>query len=280
MRKKGISLITLVITIVVIIILAGVIILTISNNNPIQKAKEARDKSNEVTREELRIKQLTSLTLSAWDGSVASSLRGSGTQNDPYQISNGSELVKFAEIVNGGNYTACAKLTNSINMGNKEFIVIADSNVIWYESDGSSITKKYNGVFDGDGNVITGISINKPNNTYIGMCGALGENGIIKNLNLYQGNISAYCVSGAVVGYSEGIIENCTNSVSVKTTNGYSGGISGITVNGRIDNCINNGNIVVKEYISGTYDTSVGGITAYIKAIQNQILIQNCKNYG
>jgi len=40
--KKGISLITLVITIVVIIILAAAVILTLGDNNPIDKAKEAR----------------------------------------------------------------------------------------------------------------------------------------------------------------------------------------------------------------------------------------------
>lgn len=41
MKKKGISLITLIITIVVVIILAAAIILTIGNNNPIQNARVA-----------------------------------------------------------------------------------------------------------------------------------------------------------------------------------------------------------------------------------------------
>lgn len=44
--KKGISLITLVITIIVIIILAGAVILTLSQNNPIQSANQAVFKSN------------------------------------------------------------------------------------------------------------------------------------------------------------------------------------------------------------------------------------------
>ena len=42
--KKGISLIVLIITIIVVIILAAVVILTISKNNPIESAKEARFK--------------------------------------------------------------------------------------------------------------------------------------------------------------------------------------------------------------------------------------------
>ena len=52
MKNKGISLIVLVITIVVIIILAAAVILSLSQNNPISNAKEARDKSNIATEKE------------------------------------------------------------------------------------------------------------------------------------------------------------------------------------------------------------------------------------
>ena len=45
-RKKGISLIVLIITIIVVIILAAVVILTLSKNNPIESAKEARLKED------------------------------------------------------------------------------------------------------------------------------------------------------------------------------------------------------------------------------------------
>ena len=46
MKKKGISLIVLIITIIVVIILAAVVILTISKNNLIESAKEARFKED------------------------------------------------------------------------------------------------------------------------------------------------------------------------------------------------------------------------------------------
>ena len=45
-NKKGISLIVLIITIIVVIILAVVVILTLSKNNPIESAKEARFKED------------------------------------------------------------------------------------------------------------------------------------------------------------------------------------------------------------------------------------------
>ena len=42
MKKKGISLIVLIVTIVVIIILATITIISITKNNPIQKAKQSK----------------------------------------------------------------------------------------------------------------------------------------------------------------------------------------------------------------------------------------------
>ena len=45
-KRKGISLIVLVITILVMIILAGVVVVSLSKNNPIEKAKEAKYKNN------------------------------------------------------------------------------------------------------------------------------------------------------------------------------------------------------------------------------------------
>ena len=53
-NKKGISLIVLIITIVVIIILASIIVINFSNNNPIERAREAKFKSDLVSfRDEL-----------------------------------------------------------------------------------------------------------------------------------------------------------------------------------------------------------------------------------
>ncbi|MDD2376112.1 MAG: hypothetical protein PHD15_00415 [Clostridia bacterium] len=79
-RKKGISLIVLVITIIVIIILAGAVILSLANNNPIESANEATFKTNvaeynselaiAITNEYLQDNSFDSATFDAgvWDG--------------------------------------------------------------------------------------------------------------------------------------------------------------------------------------------------------------------
>ena len=51
-KKKGISLIMLVITIIVIIILAVAVILSIANNNPIENAKKAKEANNNAVEKE------------------------------------------------------------------------------------------------------------------------------------------------------------------------------------------------------------------------------------
>ncbi len=45
-KRKGISLIVLVITILVMIILAGVVVVSLQKNNPVEKAKEAQSSTN------------------------------------------------------------------------------------------------------------------------------------------------------------------------------------------------------------------------------------------
>ena len=55
-KRKGISLIVLVITILVMIILAGVVVVSLQKNNPIEKAKTAKDTSNlSALKEELEL---------------------------------------------------------------------------------------------------------------------------------------------------------------------------------------------------------------------------------
>ena len=63
-EQKGISLIVLVITILVMIILAGVVVVSLQKNNPIEKAKTAKDTSNlSALKEELELYKTNELML-------------------------------------------------------------------------------------------------------------------------------------------------------------------------------------------------------------------------
>ena len=84
MKKKGISLITLIITIIVIIILAGVIIFSMANNNPTDKAKEGVFKQDvAVFKDELEMYKLGMLSTNtdSYNASLLEADKTSATYN-------------------------------------------------------------------------------------------------------------------------------------------------------------------------------------------------------
>ena len=110
--KKGISLITLIITIVVIIILAAAVILTLGDNNPIDKAKEARRISDIVNiKEEIQMDVLGKQLENAGDISDATLqeiLEKYGTLSEEENLmdktlttTKGSYEIKVSDIFNG-----------------------------------------------------------------------------------------------------------------------------------------------------------------------------------
>ena len=84
-----------------------------------------------------------------WDGSVAASFSGgSGTADDPWKISNGSELAYLASVVNSNESDTHDKyyiLTADIDLGGQEWIGIGNQN---------DAAKAFKGKFDGNGKVI------------------------------------------------------------------------------------------------------------------------------
>ena len=83
-KKKGISLIVLVITIIVMIILAATIIISINNANVMERANEAVNKTNEAT--------LIETANMAWGEAYA---EGERTVNDPDGTGEKKGLKKY-----------------------------------------------------------------------------------------------------------------------------------------------------------------------------------------
>ena len=159
--------------------------------------------------------------INAWDGSTAAAFAGgTGTAEDPYQISNGAELAYLASSVNSGE-TYTGKnfvLTANINLNGLSWTPIANS-----FSDallGGSDYRIFAGNFDGKGYTISNVSIGSETAPLeadvFGLFGATA--GKISNLNLDTVSIhgiakiaSGYVVgfAGGLVGSSGGSIENC-----------------------------------------------------------------------
>ena len=221
----------------------------------------------------------------AWDGSVAASFSGgSGTADDPWKISNGSELAYLASVVNSNGsatYNQYYILTADIDLGGQEWTGIGNQN---------DAGKAFKGKFDGNGKVITGFAIEEERDYTPGLFGLLDGGAVVKNLTVH-GRIRAgskkdnfgglLCVS--VNGGSA--VEKCTVYADVQITREagsndlYFGGITGrLAPGGKIQDCTAHGKIQLQVTTSGTNKERqyTAGIAARIDAAQ----ITNCKNYA
>ena len=140
---------------------------------------------------------------------------------------------------------------------------------------------EFNGIFDGRGKSIIGLDATwtaDPSQQKIpqkaGIYAAIGENGIVRNLNIYSSDFEGTDTTGIIAGVNKGKIENVTgfgNHVRVSGSEastmidgkavGAAGGVVGIN-SGTIDNA--RGDDIVTAGISKDSNTAVttaGGIT-------------------
>ncbi len=163
-------------------------------------------------------------------------MQGSGSKEDPYQITNYTQLKEFAGIVNDGQTDVCAKLMNDIVCTDKLWVPIGNTN------------NKYNGHFnDNDEEIKKIIGLNNTgindvdNKEYQGLFGYIGRYGIVKNIGIEGGEIKGKYYIGGVTGINDGTITNCYNTGSISGNGDYAyvGGVAGGS-EGTITNCYDN----------------------------------------
>jgi hypothetical protein len=105
-------------------------------------------------------------------------------------------------------------------------------------------TAPFTGTLDGTGHVVTGLSINRPSGSYIGLIGRLGNNGTVKNIVLRNATINGGNNVGGLVGESNAgttisyaVVEGTVsaNDSGLKNKNGI--GLLAGRVYGTVDNC-------------------------------------------
>ena len=284
-KNYGITLIALVITIIVLLILAGISISMLSGDNSIlRRATEAKEKTDEArNKEDMALKYIEAKLMEEWNGNVATDFSGgTGTEDDPFKISNAEELAYFASLVNGGrDFTGeYVEIIKNINLGNKDFTPIGYGDYFENYSDDENFyetAKKFNGTLDGKNNIITGIKIDSEDmkkRTGIALIGTLGENGAIKNVVVDQGVINGWSYVGGIVGFSKGHIENCINNTNVTGLTVTGGIVGNMYKGGDIVNCINSGKIEGKD-ADKAYN--IGGIVGRINMGGT---VKGCANNG
>lgn len=177
-----------------------------------------------------------------------------------YEIANAEQLLWFAFQVRDGYSNARAVLTSDIDL----------SKVDW-EPLGSS-SHPFNGSFDGQGHVITGLNFDINVTAYPSLFDTIGTEGAVENLGIDNTWIcDSFLQIATIAATNHGTVKNCYNNAKLKTANkaaGFTGGIVGVNEQtGVVTGCCNTGSV------SGWFYT--GGIVG-----KNAGLVSNCCNTG
>ncbi|MDR3001123.1 MAG: hypothetical protein LBU89_07650, partial [Fibromonadaceae bacterium] len=192
---------------------------------------------------------------------------GNGTEANPYIISTKKQLEDFSWLVNSGAHFSSEFLklgrdimlndtANWQNWANEQpankWIPIG---TVKYDNSSTSVVgNMFNGTFDGDGFVISGVYINGFD-YYQGLFGRLNTGSTIKNIGVAASYIKGYRQIGGLVGSNLGTISNSYFTGMVTAEYDYVGGLAGsncLTVRGTsINTSINIGSIS-NSYFMGT----------------------------
>ena len=230
-----------------------------------------------------------------WVGNIAEKFAGgTGTESDPYQISNGAELAYLAQQVNAGESYSDKyfTLTADIQLNND---AVPTSGNQWTPIGKPGKFKKppipFSGAFDGQGHTVSGLYIESAA-TCQGLFGYIGTGATVQNLIVtgtvsvnsniaggiagkvetgvtvtdcgFRGTVSALAYVGGIVGNCAGTVINCYNLGSVSgiqdSSLNVAGGIVGNGSGATVSNCYNFGTVNAEG--SGTAGGIVGSGTA------------------
>lgn len=182
----------------------------------------------------------SNLRFDKWDGTIGTSFSGgSGTVDDPYLVSSCKEFAYFAKSVTDGNsYSGkYVSLISNLDLNDIEWPGIGYA--VGHRNTASG--KPFNGVFDGNFNIIKNINIKDLSNTHQGLFNYV-IGGTVKNLvveNIYRviksyGENDIYAYKGLFSGYFVyGTIQNCIfKDLTYKISS------SGITGNAQNENIL------------------------------------------
>jgi hypothetical protein len=218
-----------------------------------------------------------------WNGTIANSYDG-GDGNSAataWQIANGAQLAYLAQQVNNGtNYSGkFFKLTSDI------FLNYSNTSTVNVWTPIGTQSTPFAGTFDGfDGNIghlvclIYYNDTSSTNSTHKALFGSTSSTAVIQRLGV-TGTVGAYNYASGLVGYNEGLIDQCFNAVSVTGNDSGSrgsGGLAGANT-GTISNSYNIGTV------ANLYRPA-GGITGIADAssamVKNSYSIGNITSAG
>jgi filamentous hemagglutinin family protein len=121
---------------------------------------------------------------------------------------------------------------------------------------GTGSASSYQGTFAGLGHSISGLAINRPTTSYVGLFG-YASGGTLRDFSLLGGSISGQYWVGAIAGYSGDTVHNVSSNLPVGGHGQYVGGLIGTSSNALIYAVSANGNVT-------NTGANTGGLVGYI----------------
>jgi hypothetical protein len=175
-------------------------------------------------------------------GSISAfSGRGKGNSEDPYQITNCTQLQEIKEG-SSANYI----LMNNID---------CSDTVNWNEGAGFKPIIGFSGIFDGQDYKITALYINSPLMFNVSLFGFIDTGAVVSNLGLENVDITGGENTGGLIGVNRGTVTACYSSGSVDGSS-YVGGLVGKQeTKALVDNSYSTANVI-------SIGKSAGGLVA------------------
>jgi len=180
-----------------------------------------------------------------------------GTPDRPFRIYTEAQLKDVGSGENGWTLDAFYKLMEDIILspdavlGNSNWTPIGSSNV------------NFTGTFDGNNKVISNLYINN-NTSGQGMFGFIGDEGVVKNLELENLNIYTNAgTAGGIAANNFGLIKNCSVKGNINSVGNDVGGIAG-NMSGadsaKVENCHSS------VIINGNTGNYIGGVVGRLRS--------------
>ena len=226
---------------------------------------------------------------------------GTGTESDPFKISNAAELALMEKLLNDPDKSFSNPYDAGYFVLTNDIVINDVSNFDSWKTTAPQYSWKpignlhFKGVFDGAGHTVSGMYINVNNGTpeksesgYYGLFGKI--NGTIKNLTVEKSYLAvsgSRSYVGGIVGdvFTEGKIIDCVSRVTIDTYDSACGGIVGNTSGGivigveetknnpkyaEITNCVFEGEINQIKKDSLTFAAGIVGVQIRVRSTSAQ----------
>jgi hypothetical protein len=145
----------------------------------------------------------------------------------------------------------------------------------WQPIRSIAVNDAFVGSFGGQGYEICDLFINRPDESDVGLFGAVEAGGVIENVGVVNGNISGYEAVGSLVGYNRGTVKNSYARGDV-TGDLDVGSLVGVN-DGTVSNSYSSGSVTGRDGVGGLVGKNEGTMSnSYsIGAVNGNDLVGN-----